>query len=85
MAVERDRPRDDHQRHDRASRARCVGRTWLLPDEAMTIRVAYHADEPTDDLLFGIAIHDEEGNTSFGTNTKIARRRRSRSPTATAR
>ena len=38
------------------------GRTWLLPDEAMTIRVGYHASEPTDDLLFGIAIHDEEGN-----------------------
>jgi hypothetical protein len=49
-----------------------VGRTWLLPDEAMTIRVAYRASEPTDDLLFGIAIHDEEGNTIFGTNSKIA-------------
>ena len=49
-----------------------VGRTWLLPDEAMTIRVAFHADEPTDDLLFGIMIHDEEGNNIFGTNTKIA-------------
>ena len=49
-----------------------MGRTWLLPDEAMTIRVAFHADEPTDDLLFGIAIHDEEGNNIFGTNTKIA-------------
>ena len=48
-----------------------VGRTWLLPDEAMTIRVGYHASERTDDLLFGIAIHDEEGNNIFGTNTKI--------------
>ena len=48
-----------------------VGRQWLLPDEAMSIRVAYHADEPTDDLLFGIIIHDEEGNTIFGANTKI--------------
>jgi ABC-2 type transport system ATP-binding protein len=48
-----------------------VGRTWLLPDEAMTIRVGFHASEPTDDLLFGIAIHDEEGNHLFGTNTKI--------------
>jgi ABC-2 type transport system ATP-binding protein len=47
-----------------------VGRTWLLPDEAMTIRVAFHADEPTDDLLFGIAIHDEDGNDIYGTNTK---------------
>ena len=48
------------------------GHTWLLPDEAMTIRVGYRASEPTDDLLFGIAIHDEEGNTIFGTNSKIA-------------
>jgi ABC-type polysaccharide/polyol phosphate transport system ATPase subunit len=48
-----------------------VGRQWLLPDEAMSIRVAYHSDEPTDDLLFGIIIHDEEGNTIFGANTKI--------------
>jgi ABC-2 type transport system ATP-binding protein len=48
-----------------------VGRHWLLPDEAMSIRVSYHADEPTDDLLFGIIIHDEEGNTIFGANTKI--------------
>jgi len=48
-----------------------VGRQWLLPDEAMSIRVAYHANEPTDDLLFGIIIHDEEGNTIFGANTKI--------------
>jgi len=38
----------------------------------MTIRVGYRASEPTDDLLFGIAIHDEEGNNIFGTNTKIA-------------
>jgi ABC-2 type transport system ATP-binding protein len=49
-----------------------LGRTWLLPDEAMTIRVGFHASEPTDDLLFGIAIHDEAGNHIFGTNTKIA-------------
>src|SRR6476661_4670637 len=48
------------------------GHTWLLPDEAMTIRVTYRASAPTDDLLFGIAIHDEEGNTIFGTNSKIA-------------
>ncbi len=48
------------------------GHTWLLPNEAMTIRVGYRASEPTDDLLFGIAIHDQEGNSIFGTNTKIA-------------
>ena len=33
--------------------------------------MTYHADEPTDDLLFGIAIHDEEGNNIFGANTKL--------------
>jgi ABC-2 type transport system ATP-binding protein len=48
-----------------------VGRQWLLPDEAMSIHVSYHADEPTDDLLFGILIHDQEGNSIFGANTKI--------------
>ena len=31
----------------------------------------YHASERTDDLLFGIAIHDQEGNNIFGANTKI--------------
>ena len=48
-----------------------VDRAWLLPDEAMTIRVRYHASEPTADLMFGIAIHDEEGNNLFGTNTRF--------------
>jgi homopolymeric O-antigen transport system ATP-binding protein len=48
-----------------------VGRQWLLPDEAMSIHVSYHAFEPTDDLLFGIAIHDQEGNNIFGANTKL--------------
>ncbi len=37
----------------------------------MTIRVAYHAREMTEDLLIGIAIHDEEGNLVFGANTKV--------------
>jgi ABC-2 type transport system ATP-binding protein len=48
-----------------------INRNWMLPDESMTIRVAYHASEPTDDLLFGIAIHDENGNHLFGTNTGV--------------
>jgi ABC-2 type transport system ATP-binding protein len=48
-----------------------VGRSALLPDEAMTIRVSYFAPEPTDDLLFGIAIHNEDGTEIFGINTEI--------------
>lgn len=50
---------------------RLVGRNYLLPDEAMTIRLRYHASQRTDDLLFGIAIYDQAGNHLFGTNTRI--------------
>jgi ABC-2 type transport system ATP-binding protein len=49
-----------------------AGRNWMLPDEPMTISIAYHADEPTDDLLFGVMIHDQEGKDIFGTNTRVA-------------
>jgi ABC-2 type transport system ATP-binding protein len=49
-----------------------VGRRWLLPDEAMTVRIRYRAEEPTDDLLFAIAIFDQEGKQIYGTNTRIA-------------
>jgi ABC-2 type transport system ATP-binding protein len=48
-----------------------VGRQYLLPDEALTVRVSYTAQETTDDLLFGILIYDQDGNQIFGTNTKI--------------
>jgi ABC-2 type transport system ATP-binding protein len=48
-----------------------LDRNWLLPDEAMTIRVGYHATERTEDILFGILIHDQDGNHLFGTNTRI--------------
>jgi ABC-2 type transport system ATP-binding protein len=48
-----------------------VGRSALLPDEAMTLRVSYFATEPTDDLLFGIAIQNEDGTEIYGTNTEV--------------
>jgi len=48
-----------------------LNRSWLLPDEPMTIRVSYHATERTDDILFGVAIYDQNGNHLFGTNTAI--------------
>ena len=47
-----------------------VGRTYLLPDEAMTVRVAYHAAKRTEDVLFGIAVYDEAGNHLYGSNTR---------------
>jgi ABC-2 type transport system ATP-binding protein len=49
-----------------------TGRAWLLPDEPMTVRVRYHAEARTDDVMFGVAIHDDEGNHIFGSNTRIA-------------
>jgi len=48
-----------------------VGRNYLLPDEAMSVHVAYRSVERIDDLLFGIAIYDQEGNHIFGTNTRV--------------
>ena len=60
-----------------------VGRNWLLPNEAMTVRVAYHAVERTDDLLFGISIYDEDGNQLLRHEHEDPRRRRRRRPTAT--
>lgn len=49
-----------------------ANRAYLLPDEAMTIRVRFKASEPTADTLFGIGINDIEGRQVFGTNTSIA-------------
>jgi ABC-2 type transport system ATP-binding protein len=48
-----------------------VGRNYLLPDEAMSVRVKYRSAERIDDVLFGIAIYDQEGNHLFGTNTRV--------------
>jgi hypothetical protein len=33
------------------------------------MRVAFEAAEPTDDVQFGLAIHDEAGRLLFGANT----------------
>jgi hypothetical protein len=46
-------------------------RSWLLPDEALAIHVAYEAVEPTPDVQFGIAIYDDEGRLVFGSNTTL--------------
>jgi ABC-2 type transport system ATP-binding protein len=47
-----------------------VGRQYLLPDEAMSVHVQYHSVERIDDVLFGIAIYDLEGNHLFGANSR---------------
>ena len=47
------------------------GRSWLLPDEPLSVRVSFDVAEPTDDVQFGIAVHHEDGRLMFGTNTSI--------------
>jgi ABC-2 type transport system ATP-binding protein len=42
---------------------------YLLPGEPLAVRLSYEAVEPTDDVVFGLAIHDVEGNLVFGSNT----------------
>ena len=37
----------------------------------MTVRVGITPTERTEDILFDIAIHDENGNQLYGTNTAI--------------
>jgi ABC-2 type transport system ATP-binding protein len=47
------------------------GRSYLLPHEALELRVAYDAEDRVEDVMFGIAIYDVKGNNLFGANTKI--------------
>ncbi|HZQ26105.1 MAG TPA: ABC transporter ATP-binding protein, partial [Acidimicrobiales bacterium] len=42
---------------------------YLLPGQPLAIRIAYEATEPVEDVVFGIAIHDIEGDLVFGSNT----------------
>lgn len=39
--------------------------------ESMKIRVAYRANEPVDDPVFGFSIDDYRGFTAYGTNTRL--------------
>jgi ABC-2 type transport system ATP-binding protein len=49
-----------------------VGRSWLLPDESLTVRVSYRAAEPTDDLLIAITVDDANGYRLFATDSTAA-------------
>lgn len=44
---------------------------FLLPDGSLAIRIAFASKIDTEDVNFGVAIHDEEGRLVFGTNTRI--------------
>ena len=50
---------------------RLEGRTWLLPDEPLSVHVSFDVADRTTDVQFGIAVHHEDGRLMFGTNTSI--------------
>lgn len=47
----------------------------LLPNEPLTLRVHFEAAERMEDVSFGVAIHDVEGNLVFGSNTRLMEQR----------
>ena len=46
-------------------------RDYLRPGESLTIKVAFEALQPLDDVVFGIQIRDAGDDLVFGTNTDI--------------
>jgi ABC-2 type transport system ATP-binding protein len=46
-------------------------REWLAPGEPLVVRVGYDAREPTDDVVFALELHDQEGTRLLGVNTDI--------------
>ena len=46
-------------------------RTFLHPSEPLRVEVDYDAPRRVDDVVFSIAIHDQEGRMLLGTNTEL--------------
>ncbi|MCP5026765.1 MAG: ABC transporter ATP-binding protein, partial [Actinomycetia bacterium] len=44
-------------------------RRYLLPSDALRVVVEFEAEQATADVVFGIGIHDRDGNALFGANT----------------
>ena len=44
---------------------------YLLPGEALDVRIGYQTQGLIHDVVFGIAVHDVEGRVVFGWNTKL--------------
>ena len=44
-------------------------RAYALPSEPLEVWVDFFAPEPVDDVVFSIAIYDQDGNMLLGTNT----------------
>ena len=49
--------------------ARSGERPYLLPGDPLSVRIAYEADSPTDDVSVSFAIHDNAGRLLFGVTT----------------
>lgn len=47
------------------------GRAHVLPSEPLGIRVDYEAPRRVDDVIFSIAIYDQEGRMLLGTNSEL--------------
>lgn len=47
------------------------GRTHLYPSEPLEVHVGYRAPERVDDIVFSIAIYDQEGKMLLGTNSDL--------------
>ena len=46
-------------------------RPYLMPWEAMTVRVAFESTEAVEGVVFGLEIFDQEGHLIFGSDTEI--------------
>ncbi|MCZ7527386.1 MAG: Wzt carbohydrate-binding domain-containing protein [Acidimicrobiia bacterium] len=46
-------------------------RSYLLPNEPLTVHVEFRAEDVIDDVNFGIAVHDLDGRLMFGSNTRL--------------
>jgi ABC-2 type transport system ATP-binding protein len=46
-------------------------RSYLLPDEPLTVHVDFEATEPTADVVFAVEIYDDQAQLVFASNTGI--------------
>jgi ABC-2 type transport system ATP-binding protein len=79
--AEPDNPNDPRLREDQATHTvritnvelhhsgELAGRSWLLSDEQLTVKIQFEASEANENVQFGIAIGDHEGRLVFATNS----------------
>lgn len=46
-------------------------RSYLLPDEPLTMHVDFEATEPTTDIVFAVDVYDDQGQLVFGSDTGV--------------